>query len=316
MFSVIIPVYNGEKFIQKAVDNVIAQTIPDWELIVVNDGSTDQTLKMLEPYENHPKIRIITRENGGVSAARNTGMKHARFSYFAFLDCDDTWLPNHLETFKSMIEQYPDAGIYYTLGLIRLADGKNISNISFFEKRSELNEFVRVDNFIKEYDQDKNVKAHTTCACVSKSAAEKAGGFREGCKIGEDLAFFLNIGIYFPVVLSSKITSVYEKGNSTATKDVSFDPDWFFFEESKEILKDDSLSEDKKKHLRSVMTWFTMRRARHYVINGRKKEAWKSYREIGSDKKIQKDKLITLLLLLLPVFLVRKIFMMRWRNSA
>ncbi len=318
MFSVIMPVYNGENFISAAVECVLSQTFSEWELIIVNDGSSDNTLKVLEKYADNPKIKIITQPNGGVSAARNTAMKNAKFDYFAFLDCDDFWFPNHLETLKNMIDRYPDAGTYSTLGKIRLANGEFITNASYFENRPCKNDdsIVYIDNFIAEYDRDKMVKTHSSCACVSRAAAEKAGGFKTGCKIGEDLAFFLIAGVYFPVVLSSDTTAVYEKSNSTATKDISFDPDWFFFEDVKDILKDDSVSGDTKRHITSVMQWFTMRRTRHYAIDGRRREAWKCFKEIGQNPALTKDKLITFILLLMPTFLVKKIFVIRWRTQG
>lgn len=318
MFSVIMPVYNGEKYICAAVDSVLAQSYEEWELVIVNDGSTDNTLGVLKKYADDKRIKIITCPNGGVSSARNIGMKNASYDYFAFLDCDDLWLENHLQTLKDMIEKYPDAGTYATLAEIRLADGRKISNISYFENRPDKAKgVVYIEDFFSEYDRDKKAKTHfPTCACVSRSAAQKTGGFKTGCKIGEDLAFFLVAGIYYPVVLSSEVTSVYEKGNSTATKDVSFDPDWYFFDDVKEILEDNSVGEKTKKSIMSVMQWFTMRRARHYIIDGKRKEAWKSFFEIGHNPKLVKDKVITFMLLLMPTVAVKKIFSVRWRSRG
>ena len=318
MFSVIMPVYNGEKFVSTAVECVISQTFAEWELVIVNDGSKDNTLKVLEKYADNPKIKVITQPNGGVSAARNTAMKNARFDYFAFLDCDDFWFPNHLEILKKMIDRYPAAGTYSTLANIQLPNGDCITNASYFENRPDKTDdsIVYIENFIAEYDRDKMVKTYPSCSCISRAASEKAGVFRTGCKIGEYLAFFLTAGVYYPTVLSRDITTIYERGNSTATKDVSFDPDWFFFEEVNDILNDREVSDETKQHLISVMQWFTMRRARHYAIDGRRRDAWKSFKEIGRNPSLAKDKLITFILLLMPTFLVKKIFMIRWRTQG
>lgn len=318
MFSVIMPAYNGERFIEDAIESVISQTYRNWELVIVNDGSTDNTLSVLSQYADNPKIKVITQPNGGVSAARNTAMQNASYDYFAFLDCDDLWLDNHLETLAKMVEQYPDAGTYATLAQIRLADGRKISNIDYFENRPDKAKgTVYIEDFFAEYDRDKKAKTHfPSCACVSRKAAEVCGGFKKGCKIGEDLAFFLTAAVYFPVVLSSEVTSVYEKGNSTATKDVSFDPDWYFFEDVKKILGDETVAESTKKSIKNVMQWFTMRRCRHYIIDGKKKKAWKSFFEIGRSPKLFKDKLITFFVLLMPKAAVRKIFMIRWRSRG
>lgn len=319
MFSVIMPVYNGERFVSAAIDSVLAQSFQDWELVIVNDGSKDNTLDVLKKYEDNPKIKIITQPNGGVSAARNTAMANAVYDYYAFLDCDDLWLPDHLETLYNMIEKYPDAGTYATLAQIRFADGTTDSNIAYFENTPcKMDDgIVYIKDFFEEYDRDKLAKTHfPSCACVSAESVKRTGGFRKGCKIGEDLAFFLTIGAYYPVVLSDKITSVYEKGNSTATKDVSFDPDWFFFDDVKSILEDDAVSGETKKHIKNVMQWFAMRRTRHYIIDGRRREAVRSYKEIGNDLRLLKDKIITFGLFFLPTKLVKKIFIRRWRTRG
>ncbi len=317
MFSVIIPVYNGEKFIERAIGCVLSQSFVDWELIVVNDGSTDQTAEILKAYTENEKIKIISQENGGVSRARNTGMQNATRDYFAFLDCDDIWNPNHLAHLAHMISKYPDCGTYATLGQVKCPDGSLLAHTDFFEGRGDSEGFLYISDFFAEYDRDKRAKTHnTTCACVSRAAAEAAGGFREGCKIGEDLAFFLLAAVYYPVLLSPHITTLYEKSNSTATKDLSFDPDWFFFEAVEDVYKDAAVSAETKASIRRVMGWFTMRRARHYAIDGQKKKAWRAFFGIEKNPALFKDKCFTFVLLCMPTQLVRKIFAARWRTQG
>jgi glycosyltransferase involved in cell wall biosynthesis len=104
--SVITPTYNREKFIVKAIDSVLQQTHEDYEIIVVDDGSTDETRKILEPYAT--RIRYLYQSNAGVSAARNRGIKEARGDWVAFLDSDDEWLPGYLRKQAEMISRYPD----------------------------------------------------------------------------------------------------------------------------------------------------------------------------------------------------------------
>ena len=89
MISIIIPVYNGEAFIQRSLNNVLAQTFKDWELIVIDDGSTDSTLKILTSYKKYSNIKIIHKKNGGVSSARNVGIDNASGEYITFIDVDD-----------------------------------------------------------------------------------------------------------------------------------------------------------------------------------------------------------------------------------
>ena len=107
LFSVVIPAYNARKFIPLTIESILRQTVQDFEIVVVNDGSTDDTLEVLQGVGD-PRLRVITRENGGECAARNQGFREARGKYIAFLDSDDVWLPNHLEQALAFMETHPD----------------------------------------------------------------------------------------------------------------------------------------------------------------------------------------------------------------
>jgi len=109
--SVIVPTYNAPRFLVETVESILAQTYKDFELVVVDDGSGPQTRKALDPYID--RIRYVWRENGGPSAARNTGIKEARGELIAFCDHDDLWLPGKLEHQISFINTHPAAGLYY-----------------------------------------------------------------------------------------------------------------------------------------------------------------------------------------------------------
>lgn len=106
-FSVVIPAYNAQRFLPLTLESIFRQTVQDFEIVVVNDGSTDGTLEMLQGISD-PRLRVITRENGGECVARNHGLREARGKYISFLDSDDVWLPNHLEQALSFLEAHPD----------------------------------------------------------------------------------------------------------------------------------------------------------------------------------------------------------------
>ena len=314
MFSVIMPVYNGEKFIEDAVNSVCAQTYDNWELIIVNDGSKDNTADVLKKYEINSQIKIIHQENGGVSVARNTAISASQGEYIVFLDADDVWHSNHLEVMNELITEYPDAGLYATFTRTELVNGGIIEECDFFKDKPDV---VYLEDFFEAYYNDKSAMIfNITTACFSRKALDVTGLFPVGCAIGEDLELALRVAAYFPVVLSKKATGTYKKTNSTATKDVSFDPDWKFFDTVNSLYSDSRIGSDKKENLKKIMQWFTMRKARHLVICGRRKEAFSAYRDIGNDPKLLKDKLITLAILLMPVFVVRKLFEVRWRGRA
>lgn len=117
MISVVIPLYNKEKSISSTLQSVYEQTYKDYEVVIVNDGSTDKSLDVVKDFVSRLKIedwrlKILSQENAGVSAARNRGVMEAKGEYVAFLDADDLWTPNYLETLDTLIRDYPDAGLY------------------------------------------------------------------------------------------------------------------------------------------------------------------------------------------------------------
>lgn len=110
-FSVIIPLYNKENSIQSTIQSVLDQTYANFELIVVNDGSTDNSLKVVQQFSDE-RINVLDKKNGGVSSARNLGIQSAKNQWIALLDGDDLWLPGFLEKMSSMIRAFPDADIH------------------------------------------------------------------------------------------------------------------------------------------------------------------------------------------------------------
>jgi len=113
LLSVVIPLYNKARYIRRALDSVLAQTFEDFEVIVVNDGSTDGSEKVVERYTD-PRVRLVSQENVGECAARNRGIAEARANLVAFLDADDEWLPGHLAAISRLAEKYPECGAYCT----------------------------------------------------------------------------------------------------------------------------------------------------------------------------------------------------------
>lgn len=109
--SVIVPVYKVEKYLPECIESILAQTFTDFELILVDDGSPDNSGKICDDYASRdPRIRVFHKENGGVSSARNLGIKNAQSDYIAFLDSDDWWKPEFLEKMLALAQKYPQAG--------------------------------------------------------------------------------------------------------------------------------------------------------------------------------------------------------------
>src|SRR5690606_35592492 len=109
----IIPLYNKERHIKSTIESVLAQTFQDFEIIIVNDGSTDNSEALVNSISD-PRIKYFKQENKGVSTARNFGIEKSSAKLIAFLDADDYWYPNHLNHLKTLFETFPGCGIYAT----------------------------------------------------------------------------------------------------------------------------------------------------------------------------------------------------------
>lgn len=121
--SVVIPLYNKELHIKRAIRSVLVQSIQNFEVIVVDDGSTDDSPEVVKGFKD-PRIHLIQQENAGVSAARNKGIQESQTDFITFLDADDEWMPNFLETILRLREKYPKAGAYTTAYLMCTANGQ------------------------------------------------------------------------------------------------------------------------------------------------------------------------------------------------
>lgn len=136
MISVVIPLYNKEQSITSTLESVLAQTYKDFEIIVVNDGSTDNSVDVVRAIDDD-RIVFISQENQGVSAARNTGIIAAKGEYVAFLDGDDLWHPEYLETLVRLISDYPNATLY-GIGYSKINDNKLPINVQSTSMRGEI----------------------------------------------------------------------------------------------------------------------------------------------------------------------------------
>ncbi|MBM4137171.1 MAG: glycosyltransferase family 2 protein [Nitrospira sp.] len=134
--SVIIPAYNSARYLLDAIDSVFAQTYKDLEVIVIDDGSTDNTKEILEPYMD--RIIFLQQVNSGPSKARNLGIQRSSGEYLAFLDADDIWFPEKLEKQVRLSDSMPEVGMVYTDAVFSYADGSRSPHswLSTFPKRT------------------------------------------------------------------------------------------------------------------------------------------------------------------------------------
>ena len=169
--SVIVPVYNGEKYIAEALNSVLNQDVAHKEVIVVDDGSTDDTVRIAERFV--PLIRIVRQENRGAAAARNTGIGESCGKYLTFLDADDLWLANHTEILLKALEEKPEYAI--AMGELEQFISPEVSSSHGYLLREELR---RMPGY------------HPGCLLISRESFEKAGPFNEKLKLAENVDWF------------------------------------------------------------------------------------------------------------------------------
>lgn len=202
MISVIIPLYNKENYIKNTIKKVLAQTFQKFEIIIVNDGSTDNSVSIVKTFKDN-RIKLIDKENGGVSLARNIGVENAKHDYIAFLDADDEWLPHHLEEIYSLINEYGDvARVFVTNFARKYDDGRVIPNRHKFELAKGI-----ISNYFK-IVLKKGVN-HTSAVCMSKEAFIKAGGFDVRISRGEDVDLWFRLARRYKVAYSPQVTEYY-----------------------------------------------------------------------------------------------------------
>lgn len=198
MFSIIVPLYNKEAYFNDTIKSVLNQTFKDFELIIVNDGSTDSSLVVAQSFHDK-RIKIFTKENGGVSSARNFGMEKAKHNYIAFLDADDHWEHNYLDELNSLIAKYPECGMYASAHTI------------IYENHQSPQCTHLPEGIVEEYFKEmiKNSVTWTSATIISKKAYEKVGGFPVGMVAGQDSYMWAKIAREFKVAFTPKLLASY-----------------------------------------------------------------------------------------------------------
>lgn len=188
--TVVIPLYNKAPYIKRAIDSVLAQTINDFEIIVVNDGSTDGGDKIVEQYTDS-RIHLINQNNQGVSAARNNGVNAARTELIAFLDSDDEYLPEYLETILRLRRNWPEAGIYGTAGYsCDLSNNIVKSNLLSYYDNNWEGEIAEIFSVSAKHG---NFPSNTSSTAIVRQVFIENNGFNEKYNWGEDTDLFARI---------------------------------------------------------------------------------------------------------------------------
>ncbi len=203
MFSIIVPLYNKEKFIRETVESILSQDLKDFEIIIVNDGSSDKSISKIEDISDN-RLKIFNQANQGVGTARNTGMSHASFEWLAFLDGDDLWAPNHLSELRKIVEKFPLSGMVAT------------SYKPFYSNAELKVDDIKSKTPIRSIDYFLEPTVWTSATAIKKDVFKNLGGFTD-TKRGEDLEYWVRIALSYPVAISDKITAYYRQNTDGIT---------------------------------------------------------------------------------------------------
>ena len=215
MISIIIPLYNKEASIATALRGVLAQTYQDFEIVVVDDGSTDGGAAVVETFTD-PRIRLIRQTNGGVSAARNRGIAEARGEHVAFLDADDEWMPEFLEEIAALIAEYPECkarATNYIFNSNGVTSPTILRKMPFAEGRGVLTNYFEVASC-------SHPPVCSICVCIDRDLLQEIGGFPLGIKSGEDLLTWARVAVRTQWAYSMKPMAQYNLGEGYDKKNL------------------------------------------------------------------------------------------------
>ena len=213
MISVVIPMYNKAACVGHTLRTVQAQTFSDFEVVVVDDGSTDGSADIVERFDD-ARIRLVRQENAGVSAARNRGIEEAHYDLIAFLDADDEWKPDYLATQVALARKYPQCNVFCCNYEFRNAEGKVTSTI--IRKLP----FTGADGLLDNYFEVASCSHPPICSIsimVRKEAIQAVGGFPVGVKAGEDLLTWARLALENRIAYCRQPLAVFNVMNDRMT---------------------------------------------------------------------------------------------------
>ncbi|MCU7920005.1 MAG: glycosyltransferase [Candidatus Thiodiazotropha sp. (ex Epidulcina cf. delphinae)] len=207
MFSIIMPLYNKCREVEESVRSVLRQTVTNFELLIIDDGSTDASSEIVAAIHDS-RIRLIRQGNVGVSAARNRGIREARYDHLAFIDADDLWAPFFLQKIKSLIQKYPQAGAYATAYLFQ--DGNKQQPARIFGLKDK--PMLITDYFAVASRGD--LPLMPSCTCIPRNILCQVGLFMEDQKQGEDQDLWSRIGLHYSIALDPSCCMYYMQAAS------------------------------------------------------------------------------------------------------
>ena len=264
-FSVVIPLYNKAPYVANAIESVLSQTFTDFELIIVDDGSKDNSAEIAaQAIEGHAKCRLIRQNNAGVSTARNNGVVASQGDYLCFLDADDWWAPNFLEEMAKLTTEFPDAGIYGTNYII-VNETKRKTRVSPIGVEAGFEKGYI--NYCQVYAKTLAMPLWTGAVCIPRKVFEEAKGFNPQLKMGEDFDLWIRIAIRHKVAFLNKPLAFYNQDVEAGKRAIgSLPPPETQFAFCADYLKENM---EKDADLRQIVECIQIICLRSYYLSGK-----------------------------------------------
>jgi glycosyltransferase involved in cell wall biosynthesis len=299
-FSVIVPLYNKESLIAATLNSALAQTFTDFEIVIINDGSTDTSEAVVQQFTD-ARIRYHATPNQKVSRARNTGITMATGDVIAFLDADDYWQPDHLQVLYNLHKQNPTAGLLASRYSIKIGNGTVIQPL-----------FLDVDDDYSGILPDSfkaslvNRVAVTSAVAVPKKVFETTGVFNPDVTHPEDTELWVKISLKFPVAISNKHTMIYnfDLPDSWSRKQMAGRKIMDF----NQFLNDES----NNKSLKAFLDLYRLEYALKFRIEGDIKCSTDLYRQVAPENIQTKTRF---LFMLPPVLLQNMLKLKHWLHK-
>lgn len=288
-FSVVTPLYNKQDLIGPTIESALAQTFTDFELIIINDGSTDSSEDVVKSFTDK-RIVYHKTENRKVSAARNTGIEMAKGEVIAFLDADDHWEPNHLLALYDLNRKYPNAGLLASRYIIKIGNGKVVNPVF-------LNIPVNFRGIVANPFEASLVNRLTVTSAVAvpRHVFTVTGMFDENVTHPEDTELWIKIALKFPVAITDTVTMHYN---------FNLPDSWSRKKMQGRKLMDFNqfLAEEKQnKSLKAYIDIYRLEYALKFRIEGNIKKTMELYKAVSPSNIPAKTKL----LFVLPPFTLR-----------
>ena len=296
--SVVIPLYNKGPHITRALNSVITQTVQNFEVIVVDDGSTDNGAMIVREFDD-PRILLIKQENQGVSAARNNGVEVAQAEMIAFLDADDEWMPEHLNTLLRLRKKYPEAGAYGTACLITVEDSSP-HNPSYSADISK----EPWEGLIPSYFHAAAFgfpPITSSSVAITKDIVRAVGGFCTATRLGEDGDLWGRIALKYPIAFSWDGMAIYHtEAINRACNRIEPLEVHIFVRTAMEAIVAGEVSADMRMDLLEYIARLQIDTALHNIHAGEQKLARGNLKKCET-KKLLKEKYLALLLAYAPL---------------